>query len=703
MYSSHVFKRLFRLKRAAAEACNTQLNAWCPMIEALEARELLSASATTSSTIQGYTPAEIRQAYGFNNISLNNGAVTADGQGQTIAIVDAFNDPNIAADVKVFDTRFNLPSLSLKVVNETGGSSLPTTDAGWATEISLDVEWAHAIAPGANILLVEASSDSLTDLLGAVNYARNASGVSVVSMSWGGSEFFSWNGGESASETNFDSYFTTPSGHQGVTFVAAAGDSGSQNGVEWPSASPNVLSVGGTSLTLDSSGNYVSESSWSGTSGGYSVVEPEPSYQDGVQSTGARSAPDVSYDGDPNTGFAVYDSLAYQGSSGWQEYGGTSAGSPQWAALIAIADQGRTLAGEGTLDGASQTLPLLYSVYSNSADYSATFNDIVDTTSHNPFHWRFGGFGQGNSATTGFDTATGLGTPKAAGVVSLLVGTSSTSTSGGTSSSGGTTSSGGASSSGGTTSTGGSTTQTLAASPFDVVFTKLPTDDSVAGDSGSVRLLLSNISNTKYAGSVTIDLYASTDGVLSAGDTLVGTLTLSRLSLESGADKSVKVNFAYPAGLAGGSYHLIASAATDANTANATAATPTTVNVVAQSVDLAATFVTSQPISVTAGQEKSVAIKITNLGNVTAVGMLGVDLYAAPGTTLDQFSQLLATVAARRINLKAGRSITIRVAFTAPNAIGGTYNLLAAITASTQLADANSANNIAVIATQPAV
>jgi uncharacterized membrane protein len=243
----------------------------------------------------------------------------------------------------------------------------------------------------------------------------------------------------------------------------------------------------------------------------------------------------------------------------------------------------------------------------------------------------------------------------------------------------------------------------LAASPFDVVFTKLPANDSVAGDSGSVRLVLSNTSSTKYAGSVTIDLYASTDGVLSADDTLVGTLALSRVSLASGADKSVKVNFAYPADLSGGAYYLIASAATDANTADATAATPTTINVAAQSVDLAATFAASQAVTVTAGQQKSVAIKITNLGNVTAIGTLGLNLYAASGTTLDQFSQLLATVAARRITLKAGRSITIRVAFTAPNAVGGTYNLLASITATTQLADANAANNTAVIATQSPV
>lgn len=698
MYGLEYLKTFRGNKKAAATRPAMQPEGHRPRwIESLEARELLS--STTSGTvplsdIQGYTPAEIRQAYGFNNVTFDNGSVAADGAGQTIAIVDAYNDPNIASDVKVFDSEFNLPSVNLQIVNQNGGSTLPSTDTGWATEISLDVEWAHAAAPGANILLVETGSASLTDLLGGVNYARNASGVSVVSMSWGGSEFFNWNGGESGSETNYDSYFTTPTGHQGVTFVAAAGDSGAQNGVQWPSASPNVLSVGGTSLTLDSNGNYVSESSWSGTSGGYSVVESEPAYQDSVQSSGARSTPDVSYDGDPNTGFAVYDSLAYQGYSGWQEYGGTSAGSPQWAGLIAIANQGRELSGESTLDGASQTLPMLYSVYDNTSTYNATFNDVVDTTSHNPFHWRFGGYGFGNQATTGYDTATGLGTPKAAGVIKLLAGASSVGTT-----TGGSTSSGGNTSSGGSTSSGG-TTQNLAASPFNVIFTRLPSDSTVAGDSGSVAVQLINTSNSKYSGPVTIHLYASSDTALSSDDTLIGTLTLNKTNVASDGSRTEKVNFAYASDMSSGSYYLVASVATNASTADATAATPTAVSVAARSVDLAATFVASQSLNVNPGKNRAVAIRITNLGNVTAVGTLGVNLYATAGTSLDSFSQLLATMAARRISLKAGKSIVVDLSFTAPEQTGGTYNLLASIDATTQIADSNTSNNIAVIGTQ---
>src|SRR5262249_18770801 len=163
-----------------------------------------------------------------------------------------------------------------------------------ALELSLDVEWAHAVAPKANILLVEAKSDSLTDLLKAVDTARSASGVSVVSMSWGADEF--------SRQTSYDYHFTTPSGHQPVTFVAASGDDGSWYGAMWPSVAPGVVGVGGTTLSRTSSGSYSSERGWSGSGGGISYFEDEPSYQLSAQNTGARTSPDVSYDADPNSG-----------------------------------------------------------------------------------------------------------------------------------------------------------------------------------------------------------------------------------------------------------------------------------------------------------------------------------------------------------------------------------------------------------------
>lgn len=363
--------------------------------------------ASHTPSIQGFTPTQIQHAYGFDTI-------TGNGAGQTIAIVDAFNDPNIAADVAVFDAQFGLSPIDLTVVNQDGGSVKGlATDTGWAGEISLDVEWAHAMAPAAKILLVESNDDTLSNLLAAVTYARNVAGVSVVSMSWGGSEF--------RAEAKYDNVFSTPAGHQGVTFIASAGDSGSAV-AEWPSSSPNVVSVGGTSLNvLDNAGTYGGETSWDGSGGGISQYENQPAYQNDAQLTGIRTAPDVSYDADPNTGFAVYDSLNDQGYVGWQEVGGTSAGAPQWASLIAIANQRRVATGNSTLDGATGTLPTLYKAYGDPttetgyAAYTTVYNDVIDGGGA---RHRFG------AAAAGYDTVTGLGTPQVASVVDQLVGLS---------------------------------------------------------------------------------------------------------------------------------------------------------------------------------------------------------------------------------------------------------------------------------------
>jgi subtilase family serine protease len=353
-------------------------------VEQLEAREMPSV----------YTPAQIRAAYGFNNITFtNNGqTVTANGSGETIAIVDAHSDSHIFNDVNVFDQRWGITpgvsSTSFLTVATPQGSS--RENSSWSMEMSLDVEWAHAIAPGAKILLVEAKTGSLTNLLNAVTYAKNQAGVVVVSMSWGT--------GELAEEGSYDSsVFTSPSG-RGVTFVAASGDNGA--GTLYPSASPNVLTVGGTTLNLTTSGTIISESGWSGSGGGYSSVEGEPSYQSAAgipDPSRARGVPDVAYNADPNTGYYVYDSN-YYGLGGWWQVGGTSAGAPQWAALVAIADEGRRLAGKVSLDGASQTLPALY-------QHPADFHDITS------------GSNGAYSAHTGWDPVTGLGSPIANKVI----------------------------------------------------------------------------------------------------------------------------------------------------------------------------------------------------------------------------------------------------------------------------------------------
>jgi subtilase family serine protease len=336
-----------------------------------------------------YSPAQIASAYGFSQITFtkaNGQTIKGDGSGQTIAIVDAYDDPNIANDLHVFDRQFGLADPNLTVVAPQGR---PATDSGWAVETSLDVEWAHAVAPGANILLVEARSSSLSDLLAAVDYARSYSGVSVVSMSWGAGEF--------QGETTQDSHFTTPANHGNVSFVASSGDNGA--GASWPSISSRVLSVGGTSLNLTTGNAWSSETAWSGSGGGVSRYVSEPTWQQGVQSSGKRENPDVAYDANPNTGFYVYDSVPDGGYSGWYAVGGTSAGAPQWAALVAIADQGRALVGQAAL---ANVQSLVYSLP------SSDFHDIKSGST-------------GYSATTGYDLATGLGTPVANKVVADLV------------------------------------------------------------------------------------------------------------------------------------------------------------------------------------------------------------------------------------------------------------------------------------------
>lgn len=385
-------------------------------VEGLESRQFLSAdgfcahphsrpappAAAVSSAVQGYTPSQIRHAYGFDHVN-------ADGSGQTIAIVDAFKHPSIAADLATFDRQFGIAAPpSLKIVGQTGGSdSTVKVNSGWASEIAMDVEWAHAIAPNAKILLVEAKSDNIPDLLAGVDYARKAAGVSVVSLSWGIREY--------RGQLPYDSTLTTPLGHPGVTFVASSGDEGSRAGPDWPATSPGVLSVGGTSLnTTGGNGTYASEVGWNKTTGGVSRYEKSPSYQGVVQSGGFRTSPDVSYNADPNTGFAVYSSVRDAGVVGWSVIGGTSAGAPQWAAQVAVADQLRAAAGKGSLDGVSATLPALYSLYSapNTPGYSAYATDFHDVT-------------QGRSTGrqhpgAGYDEVTGLGSPDAPQVIYAL-------------------------------------------------------------------------------------------------------------------------------------------------------------------------------------------------------------------------------------------------------------------------------------------
>ncbi|MGO9113900.1 MAG: IPT/TIG domain-containing protein [Thermoguttaceae bacterium] len=457
------------------------------LCEALEARALLSASLQIPAVSQlasllpksssvvsspshpsgssisyqsaapaGLTPNQIRGAYGLGSYTsgvLANGvlfgAIQGDGRGQTIAVVDAYDYPTALNDLNVFSAYYGLPVFNgsgdptFEKLNQTGGTSLPGTDpAGpsdndWESEEAMDIEWAHAIAPMANIILFEAINDSNagSNLFTAAQTAADTPGVVAVSMSWGIDEST-----YTASQVlTYDStVFATPSGHiggsatlggtglpGGVTFLAAAGDNGpySVNGTntiapQYPATSPNVVAVGGTSLTVNgSSPNYTygGETAWgSGTNswqtggggGGISAYEGQPSYQSGVVSafsTTRRTYPDVSADANPSSGVPIYDSYDGGPSTPWSTFnGGTSLSCPIWAGIIAIADEGRAIAGQGSLDGRTQTLPELYKLP------AADFHDITSGST-------------GYAASPGYDLATGIGSPVANMLIPGLV------------------------------------------------------------------------------------------------------------------------------------------------------------------------------------------------------------------------------------------------------------------------------------------
>lgn len=319
--------------------------------------------STEVTTPYGLSPSTIRTVYGYSTSA-------EAGAGETIALVDAYNDPDAASNLETFSKEYGLPAAYFTQVNQTGGSSLPATESGWDLEISLDIEWAHALAPAAHILLVEATTNSLANLLAAESYASEH--ASYVSNSWGASEF--------SSETSYDSYFT----HSGVSYFAAAGDEASA--VLWPSASPGVTSVGGTSLTLTSGGTIAAETAWSEGGGGCSRYETaNPAQKTGsVSCSGKRATPDVALDANPNSGVSVYDGIPYYGQSGWWTVGGTSASTVMWAADSAA--NGNLIDSAGLIDA-----PYIYA-----SPALIPFRDIISGSNGHP-------------ALTGYDLATGLG------------------------------------------------------------------------------------------------------------------------------------------------------------------------------------------------------------------------------------------------------------------------------------------------------
>jgi subtilase family serine protease len=397
-----------------------------------------SAEGTTApavTTLPGavFSPAQIRAAYGLPALPATGSSISASvaatlGAGQTIYLIDAYHDAGALADLNRFSAKFGLPSCTgitvattatlplakpgasctFATVHSTSAGALtattPAYNGGWAPESKLDVQWAHAIAPLARIVLVETPDAMSNNLLGGIALA-NRMGPGVVSMSFGMAEA-SW-------APTVESRFTTA----GMTYVAATGDSGAQ--VDWPAVSPHVLAVGGTGLQWSGSGARV-ELAWSHTGGGVSAFEALPSWQSGVTVAGGgslarRAVPDVSFNANPMTGQYVAVTPPGSTTTSWGSFGGTSIAAPQWAGLVAVANAIRVANSKALLGDIHST------IYSSIArvpgTYAAAFSDIV----------------QGSNGTcstcfagNGYDALTGWGTPDTAGLLSSLTGSTTT-------------------------------------------------------------------------------------------------------------------------------------------------------------------------------------------------------------------------------------------------------------------------------------
>jgi hypothetical protein len=367
--------------------------------------------------VLGYTPTQIRNAYNLGD--LGDASFTNRGQGQQIAIVDAFDDPTILSDLTTFSTEFGLPvptSQTFEKVYASGNQ--PAASSIWDGEISLDVEWAHAIAPDAKIILVEADSDMTEDLFNAVQVASNMLENPSAGFVAGGSLSMSFGGGESILDLALDQdVFDNPAILANVSFIASAGDVGGE--VSYPAMSPYVTSVGGTELFLDEDGGRIiptgepaSEIAWADGGGGVSTIEPSPVYQGGLPTPATRVGPDVAWDADPSTGPAIYFSSPNPaGDTGWEQIGGTSFGSPSIAAVVALANQVRQSAHMGEIGAnLNNAIYLLNTDFPTGTHLGGTvdardFNDII-----------FGAAGA-NAAGIGYDLATGWGTPNAQGLI----------------------------------------------------------------------------------------------------------------------------------------------------------------------------------------------------------------------------------------------------------------------------------------------
>ena len=329
-----------------------------------------AANPLATSGPTGYGPADLIAAY----------KLPAGGAGQTIAIVDAYDDGNAEADLAVYRSTFGLPPCTtangcFRKVDQNGGTAYPRGDAGWAQEISLDLDMASAVCPGCKILLVEASSNSFANLSAAVDRAALL-GANAISNSYGGGEY----SGEVTAQSHYN--------HPGIAITVSSGDNG--YGVEFPAASQYVTAVGGTTLNRASNTRGWTETVWSGAGSGCSAYVSKPSWQTDA-GCARRTVADVSAVADPNTGVSVYDTYRLH-PGGWLVFGGTSVSAPIIAGVYALAGNASTIT---------------YGSYPYS--HTTSLFDIISGSN--------GSCGGSYLCTagTGFDGPTGLGTPNGTG------------------------------------------------------------------------------------------------------------------------------------------------------------------------------------------------------------------------------------------------------------------------------------------------
>ncbi len=370
-----------------------------------------------NANVTGLTPDQINKAYGFDKLTTGkyqsifgdvNGGLKL-GEGQTITIIGAFNSPTLQADLDAFSDQFALPKTTLDIVFAQG---TPIVNAFWASELALDVQWAHAIAPNAKIRLVLAETDFTSDLLAgnpfnptlvpAIDVATNlAKDGGVVTMSFGSDE----------QDTDLDlstkfNNVNTPL----ISFIASSSDTAGE--ISHPGVDPSVLSVGGTQLSVDTDGTYGGESAWEDGGGGVSTVFTRPIYQEGVTVNGNeigdfRVVPDVSMNADPDSGVAVFNTTPDEfNDTGWAAFGGTSLATQTWGSLVTLANQLRLAFNDNDYIGRDLN-KLVYSI--GRINPEDNYNDITVGANANP-------------ALPGFDLATGWGTPKAENLIPSLGG-----------------------------------------------------------------------------------------------------------------------------------------------------------------------------------------------------------------------------------------------------------------------------------------